>query len=122
MSGLTPLSGAPGAPAQSVEAQKEKLRQAASDLESLFIEQMFQAMREATPENSLTSGGSGEKMFREMMDREISKTISSGPGLGIGAMLYRQLAEQAGLNKGSAAQAGGQPVEGAKGGHLDANR
>ena len=122
MSGLTPLSTAPGASASSVEAQKEKLRQAASDLESLFVEQMFQAMRNATPENSLTSGGSGEKMFREMMDREMAKSISSGPGLGIGAMMYRQLAEQAGLESNSAAAPGAQPSNAPKGGTVDENR
>jgi Rod binding domain-containing protein len=121
MSVLNSLSTAPGAPAVSKEAAQEKLRKAAADLESLFVEQMFQAMREATPEGSLTSGGSGEKMFREMMDRELAQKISSGPGLGIGAMLYRQLAEQAGLS-GEIVKPGSAPEAAPKGGHLDANR
>ena len=69
-----------------------------------------------------SSGGSGEKMFREMMDRETAKSISNGPGLGIGAMMYRQLAQQAGLEQGTTPGTGTQSADAPKGGHLDANR
>lgn len=122
MSTIPFVPGTIGVHSVNREVEKEKLRQAACDLEGLFVEQMFQAMRQATPDNALTSGGSGEKMFREMMDRETAKTISSGPGLGIGAMVYRQLVEQAGLGDSVVVHAGKHLPETPKGGKLDANR
>src|ERR1051325_6767514 len=76
-----------------------KLREAAQDMESLFVTQMLQAMRQTVPESGLLGSGSGQKLFRDMLDQELAKEISHGSGLGIGEMLYRQLAPAEGENE-----------------------
>ena len=49
-----------------------RLRQSSRDLEGVFVEQLFKAMRETVPENSLLSGGAGEEMFTSMMDSHLA--------------------------------------------------
>lgn len=72
------------------------LRQAAADFESLFINQMFQAMRRSVPQSKLFGGSSGETLFREMLDAQWASNLANAGGLGIGELLYRQLAGEDG--------------------------
>lgn len=67
------------------------LREATAEFESLFIAQIMQAMRATIPESGLMGSGSGQRMFREMLDQELSRHVALGGGLGIGEVLYRQL-------------------------------
>lgn len=67
------------------------LREATAEFESLFITQIMQAMRATVPESGLMGSGSGQRMFREMLDQELSRNVARSGGLGIGEILYRQL-------------------------------
>ena len=75
-------------PALSEEA---RLRQASRDLEGVFVEQLFKAMRETVPENSLFGGGAGEEMFTSMMDSHLATQVPEQWESGMGEALYRQL-------------------------------
>jgi peptidoglycan hydrolase FlgJ len=68
-----------------------RLRQSSRDLEGVFVEQLFKAMRETVPENSLFSGGAGEEMFTSMMDSHLASQVPDGWNDGLGEALYRQL-------------------------------
>lgn len=69
----------------------DKLEQACKDFESLFVAQMMQQMRKTVPQEGLFNGGRAEKIYTEMLDSEMAKSISNQRGVGLAAMMYRQL-------------------------------
>ena len=70
---------------------KRGLKDASQQLESLFINQLFQEMRKSVPESTVLGNRSAEKLFESMLDEEISKELANGPGLGLGRMVYQQM-------------------------------
>ncbi len=73
----------------------DKLQAACKGFESLFINQMMQQMRKTVPQDGLFNGGRAEKIYTEMLDSEMAQSISNRGGMGLAAMLYRQLATEA---------------------------
>jgi len=71
--------------------ETDKLEQACKDFESLFVAQMMQQMRKTVPQDGLFNGGRAEKIYTEMLDSEMAKSISNQRGVGLAAMMYRQL-------------------------------
>jgi peptidoglycan hydrolase FlgJ len=67
------------------------LRQATQEFESLFIAQMMKTMRGTVPQSGLMGSDSGQGIFREMLDQELSRQIAFAGGFGIGDILYQQL-------------------------------
>ena len=67
------------------------LREATQEFESLFIGQMMREMRSTVPESNLLGSGSGQQIFREMLDQEFSRRAAYSGDFGIGELLYRQL-------------------------------
>lgn len=74
-------------------ADTKRLKNACRDFEAVFINQMLQAMRKTVVKTDLFGSDQKEEYFREMMDAEISKSISRTSSLGIADMLYRQLSK-----------------------------
>ena len=54
---------------------EQKLRGTAQQLQSVFVEQLFKAMRDTVPGDGLMSGGQGEEMFRGMLDTHIAELV-----------------------------------------------
>jgi flagellar protein FlgJ len=52
-----------------------RLTQAVQQLEGVFVEQLFKAMRETVPTDGLTSGGPGEQMFFGLLDQRLSEIV-----------------------------------------------
>lgn len=75
-------------------AKPTTIREAAQQLESIFVDQLMEAMRRTSPKGGALKAGGGEEMFRQMFDQEISQRISQRGGVGIGEMLYKQLAPE----------------------------
>jgi flagellar protein FlgJ len=67
------------------------LREATQEFESLFVAHLLQSMRSTVPESGLLASGSGQRIFREMLDQELSRQVACSGGFGIGELLYRQL-------------------------------
>jgi len=67
------------------------LREAAQEFESLFIAQVMKTMRGTVAQSGLMGSDSGQGIFREMLDQELSRQIAFAGGFGIGDMLYQQL-------------------------------
>ena len=72
-------------------SQPRSLREATQEFESLFVAQLMQSMRGTVPESGLMGNGSGQQIFRQMLDQELSRQVAFSGGFGIGEMLYRQL-------------------------------
>lgn len=69
---------------------KEANREAAQQFESLFIQTMLKSMRQATDGDSLT-GSDQMNMYRDMMDQQLSIDLAKRGGIGIAAVIQRQL-------------------------------
>lgn len=72
----------------------EKLRGTAQQLQGVFVEQLFKAMRATVPEDGAFSGGQGEQLFSGMMDQHLSELVPNQwhGQHSLGETLYRQLA------------------------------
>jgi Rod binding domain-containing protein len=67
------------------------LRHAAGQLEGVFVQHLFAAMRETVPAGGLVDGGSGEDIFNSMLDSHLADQLAENWDRGLGAAVYRQL-------------------------------
>ena len=80
------------------------IRTVSRQLESVFVAQMFAAMRATVPTEGIVSSGSGEEMFRPMLDEKIAAqlpaTVHGAKGLAhaIEHSLSSKLARQSALH------------------------
>jgi len=72
-------------------SQDSKINTACTEMESLFIQNMFKEMRASIPKGGLMSGGKAEEMFTDMLDAEMAKTFSASGGIGLSSMVRGQL-------------------------------
>lgn len=101
MTGRLPLAPDPGRAGAAAAAAAQRaadrateharLRQASRDLEGVFVEQLFKAMRETVPEGGLLDGGTGEEMFTTLLDQRLSALTPERWEGGLGNAVYRQL-------------------------------
>ena len=80
--------------------EMKRLRQAAEDFESLFVTQMYQAMRKTAPPTDLFGSTRDEELFRDLLDQEVAKTAAQSRSFGLGETLYQQMAPKPNLVKG----------------------
>ena len=71
--------------------EPQKLKQACSDFESLFVYHLVKEMRATVPKSGLFSGGSAEEAYTSMMDLQLSKDIAEKRGIGISEALFKRL-------------------------------
>lgn len=71
----------------------ESLRESSREFETLFVMEMFKAMRKAVPEGGLFEKNSSTEMFQEMLDMETAKATTQGKGIGIAEAMYKQMAD-----------------------------
>ena len=69
------------------------LRESSREFETLFVMEMYKAMRKAVPEGGLFEKDSSTEIFTEMLDMERAKATTQGKGLGIAEAMYNQMAE-----------------------------
>lgn len=63
-------------------ADERALKASAQQLEALFVQQLFQAMRANVPTDGLVERGPGEDLFNSMLDQRIADRVaerSTGP-------------------------------------------
>lgn len=74
-----------------VEKEDAKLKAACKDFEAMFLNLMYSKMRETVPDNSLYGTSHGEKIMQSMLDTELTKKMANAGGVGLAAMMYKQL-------------------------------
>lgn len=79
----------------------KSIHEVAKQFEALFVQSMLKSMRAATPGDSLF-GGHGLRQYRSLLDQQLALNVSQGQGVGLAAILERQLMIQSGLNKDAA--------------------
>lgn len=82
--GLTRLRGQ--AAEQSPEANKEVAKQ----FEAVFIQIMLKSMRDASQLSESTDGDQ-TRFYQDMFDKQVALDLASGPGIGLAAVIERQL-------------------------------
>ena len=73
--------------------ERAELRRMAHALESVFLNQLFQAMRASVPQEASSDGAAGE-LFTGMFDEQIAGMSAQHQSRGLGEALYHQLARR----------------------------
>ena len=80
------------------QKDEELLKKACGDFESYFIATMFKQMRESTQrineDNAFFQKSQAEKLFTEMHDEELAKSLTASGGIGLASFLYKQLSRE----------------------------
>ena len=71
-------------------AAARNIDKAARDFESVFIAQMFEQMWEQVSPGEM-SGGTGERIFRSLMNQNIAQQMADNGGIGLAATVKREL-------------------------------
>lgn len=67
------------------------LKRLAHELEGVFLNQLFQAMRASVPRDAASAPSEGEEMFTSMLDQTLAQEAARHMNHGIGDALYKQL-------------------------------
>jgi flagellar protein FlgJ len=70
------------------------LHKVAQEFESIFIEELFKEMRNSSMSGGLFGQDRASKMYQDMSDQAMAQGMSQAGGLGIGAMVERELGRQ----------------------------
>lgn len=86
----TDFQGLTGLRKEARQQTPEAIKKVARQFESLFVQMMLKSMRDTVPESELF-GSHQQQIYRDMFDKQISMNVSSGKGLGLAAVIERQL-------------------------------
>jgi len=75
------------------ERDKEKLKEACAQFESILLQNLFRQMKATVPKGGLLEESNARNIFEDMLDEELMKRCSIR-GVGIAEMMYRQLSAQ----------------------------
>ncbi|TKB10268.1 rod-binding protein [Desulforhopalus sp. IMCC35007] len=68
------------------------LKESSREMETMFVMEMYKAMRKAVPEGGLFEKSNATEMFQEMLDLELAKETTKGEGVGLASAMYEQMA------------------------------
>ena len=87
---IAPATRKPLTPEQA--AKDANLKKVAGQLEGVFVQQLFKAMRDTVPQqDGIVSGGQGEDIFTSLLDEHTAAETPKHWKGGIAETLYRQL-------------------------------
>lgn len=81
-------------PATSEDMTPEEVKKAAKQFESYFLKHMLQEMRETVPKGGLWESGFSDEIYTGMLDEEYASLLADHGGIGLAAVLERQLTTQ----------------------------
>lgn len=99
---MSDVPGIAGAATPDPTGRHERLRQAARDLEGVFVSQLFQAMRATVPRGEgLFEANPIEETYTSMLDEMLGQLAAERMQGGLGEALYRQLSRRLAEHRGS---------------------
>ncbi len=88
--GHTP--GAPVAGAPQPPGEDARLRKVARQMEGVFVQELYKAMRATVPQQEgAVAGGAGEELFTGLMDQHLATETPEAWGRGLGEAIYQHL-------------------------------
>jgi len=91
MSAIDPL-GTKAPAGAGAASPRARVRALANQLEGVFLNQLFQAMRQSVPQDGTIDPAPGQEMFTQMFDESMANEAARKMTHGMGEALYRQLA------------------------------
>jgi Rod binding domain-containing protein len=85
------ITGTTAAGAAAPGGERAQLRRLAYELESVFLNQLFQAMRAAVPAGGFIESSPGQEMFTAMLDEQLAREAAQRLDSKLSNILYRQL-------------------------------
>ncbi len=70
----------------------ESLKESSQTFETMFVMEMYKAMRKAVPEGGLFEKSNATEIFQEMLDLEIAQESTKTQSLGLADAMYNQMA------------------------------
>jgi peptidoglycan hydrolase FlgJ len=93
MTAIDATSG-PQSPGDPGAGKLTRLTQSAKQLEGVFVQQLFSAMRATVPQDGIVDGGGGEDMFSSMFDQKLADRVPQQWHGGLTAALVAQLKDR----------------------------
>lgn len=72
-------------------AREISARHAADEFEAIFISQMLKNMSVGIETDGPFGGGQSEEIYRDLMNEELGKTMTSKGGVGLSDAIYREM-------------------------------
>jgi flagellar protein FlgJ len=91
---LSALRGPAGLAAAPRPDPHVKLRRIAHQLEGVFVNQLFKAMRASVPQDGLFEAAPGQELFTYLLDERLASQAAERMKGGLGDALYRQMARR----------------------------
>ncbi len=89
---ISATARAAAGPATASDARaRAELRRLSDELQGVFLNQLFQAMRASVPESEGSGTDPGKELFTQLFDERVASEASRRMRHGIGDALYRQL-------------------------------
>jgi flagellar protein FlgJ len=66
-----------------------KLKNACSDFEAIFINNMLKSMRTAVSEDGIFENSNEHQIIQSMFDENLAISMAKGGGMGLGKMLFK---------------------------------
>ena len=89
---MNPVLASGSARTAAVRAEHPELRRLADQLQAVFLNQLFQAMRASVPETEGLGTDPGRQLFTQLLDERMADEASPRMHHGVSEALYRQLA------------------------------
>jgi flagellar protein FlgJ len=70
----------------------DSLKESSREFETMFVMEMYKAMRKAVPDGGLFEKSNATEIFQGMLDQELAKETTKGNGMGIAQAMYDQMA------------------------------
>ena len=74
---------------------QDEIKEAAKHFEAYFLKHMLKEMRETVPDSGLWKDGFSKDVYTGMLDEEYASLMADHGGIGLAAVLERQLTKQA---------------------------
>ena len=73
------------------EPADSRLKNACAEMESVFTDILFRSMRATVPKNGLIAESHAEKIYTEMLDKEMATAFSEKGDLGLAEAMYQNM-------------------------------
>ena len=70
-----------------------KLKEACSEFEAIYLNEMFKSARQTIPEGGLFEKSNATHIFEDMQDMERARNMSKNASIGIADTMYKQMAQ-----------------------------
>lgn len=105
MTPIRPL-GASVPPRTAPQDETARLRKTATQMEGMFVKQLFAAMRETIPQDGVLGASPGEELFTSLFDEHIAEVAPSTWHHGLADAIARQMERRLHPDGGAAPSVG----------------